>query len=143
MTSEFKIWIGTYVSISFCHLNNPSSKTQSVKVPFIKVKSIHFSGETRTNGVGVLKGYLGCSVPAVLSLFILLLLPSIPGQRKPPVVLRLLLAAKVIRNSNLSSSLFLQVVTAIFFSQQLGNTLLIYDPVQMSYGGSSNWNIFL
>lgn len=65
MTSEFKHWIGTYISISFHHLNNPSGKKESVKVPFIKVKSIHFSGETRINGVGVLKGYLGCSVPAV------------------------------------------------------------------------------
>ena len=88
------------------------------------------------------KGYLGCSIPAVLSLFILLLLP-IPGQHKPPVILRLLLAAKAIRNSNLSPRLFLQIVTAIFFLQHLGNTLLIYDPVQMSYGGTSNWNIFL
>ena len=47
------------------------------------------------NGVGVLKGYLGCSVPAVLSRCILLLL-SIPGQCKTPVILRLLLAAKAI-----------------------------------------------
>lgn len=69
MTSEFMLWIGTYISISFCHLNNPSGKKESVKVPFIKVKPIHFSGETQMNGVGVLKGYLGCSAAAVLSLF--------------------------------------------------------------------------
>lgn len=97
------------------------------------------------------KGYLGFSVSGVLSLLILFLL-SIEGQCTPPVILRLLLAAKTIRNSNLSLVcfvgvfyfiFFLQIVAAIFFSLHLGNTLVIYDPVQMSYGGASNWNIFL
>lgn len=56
MTSEFKLWTGTYISISFHHLNNPSGKKERVKVPFIMVKSIHFSGETQMNGVWVLRG---------------------------------------------------------------------------------------
>lgn len=97
------------------------------------------------NGVGVLKGYLGCHVLAVLSIFILLLL--IPGQQEHPAILRLLLAVKAIRNPNLSPHIFylffLQIVTAVFFSQHLEKTLLIYDLVQMSYGRAFNWNIFL
>lgn len=54
MTPDFRIWIGTYISISFHHLNNHSGKRKEkkkgVKVPFIKVKSINFSGESQVNG---------------------------------------------------------------------------------------------
>lgn len=74
------------------------------------------------NGVGVLKGYLDCSVPAVLSVVILLLL-SIPGSNLQPFW-ALFLAPKAIRDPNLNPLVFLLFYFYKYFQQISSHSIL-------------------